>query len=73
MQLHTERLIAGRIEATQGAAVDLRPAATFFLPQMPAASLPDPTTVPGMLVWDTTNATLRLAASGTWETVALLS
>ncbi len=72
MQVRTESLVTDGIVATEGATIDLRPAARFFVPQMATAELPAPGTVPGMLVWDTTTSSLRLAIGSTWETIALV-
>ena len=72
MEVHTDRLVADCIVAKEGATVDLRSAAAFFVPQMAAAALPSAVSVPGMLVWDTTNHALRVAVAGVWETVAVV-
>jgi len=73
MKVHTEHLTAGDFVAKEGAQVDLSRAGTFIVPHMETTDLPDPASVNGMLVWDTTVSALKLACGVNWEIISIVS
>jgi len=73
MKIHTESLTTDRLQAKPGSTVDLSQATTFIVPRIATASLPDPSTVEGMLVYDSTDSTLKIASGGAWVALATMA